>query len=99
MLSIKQYGKKRTDSLSETLFECSLPDSSKENHMPENYAYNTIEGIKACVFDAYGTLFDVHSTVAQHWHRIGSSGGFNLQSCFNPNNSLASDGFATSYPI
>lgn len=25
----------------------------------------TIAGIKACVFDAYGTLFDVHSAVAQ----------------------------------
>ena len=36
--------------------------------MPEN---NTIEGIKACVFDAYGTLFDVHSAVAKHRHRLG----------------------------
>ena len=29
------------------------------------------EGIKACVFDAYGTLFDVHSAVGRHEHRIG----------------------------
>jgi 2-haloacid dehalogenase len=36
--------------------------------MPEN---NTIEGIKACVFDAYGTLFDVHSAVGKHRHRLG----------------------------
>ena len=31
--------------------------------MPEN---NTIAGIKACVFDAYGTLFDV---LFYGWHR------------------------------
>lgn len=31
----------------------------------------TIEGIKACVFDAYGTLFDVHSAVGKHRHRLG----------------------------
>ncbi len=36
--------------------------------MTEN---NTIEGIKACVFDAYGTLFDVHSVVGKHRHRLG----------------------------
>ena len=30
-----------------------------------------IEGIKACVFDAYGTLFDVHSAVGKHRHRLG----------------------------
>ena len=36
--------------------------------MPEN---NTIKGIKACVFDAYGTLFDVHSAVGRHRHRLG----------------------------
>ena len=29
-------------------------------------------GIRACVFDAYGTLFDVHSAVARHRDRIGS---------------------------
>ena len=28
-------------------------------------------GIKACVFDAYGTLFDVHSAVDRHKSRIG----------------------------
>jgi hypothetical protein len=39
-----------------------------ENLMPDN---NTIEGIKACVFDAYGTLFDVHSAVGKHRHRLG----------------------------
>jgi 2-haloacid dehalogenase len=30
-----------------------------------------IEGIKACVFDAYGTLFDVHSAVEKHRYRLG----------------------------
>lgn len=30
-----------------------------------------IEGIEACVFDAYGTLFDVHSAVGKHRHRLG----------------------------
>jgi 2-haloacid dehalogenase len=30
-----------------------------------------ITGIKACVFDAYGTLFDVHSAVGKHRHRLG----------------------------
>ena len=29
-------------------------------------------GIRVCVFDAYGTLFDVHSAVARHRDRIGS---------------------------
>ena len=28
-------------------------------------------GIKACVFDAYGTLFDVHSAVGKHRARVG----------------------------
>ena len=28
-------------------------------------------GIKACVFDAYGTLLDVHSAVARHRARLG----------------------------
>lgn len=28
-------------------------------------------GIKSCVFDAYGTLFDVHSAVAKHRERLG----------------------------
>jgi len=37
--------------------------------MPENN--KTIEGIKACVFDAYGTLFDVHSAVGKQRHRLG----------------------------
>lgn len=30
-----------------------------------------IGSIKACVFDAYGTLFDVHSAVGKHRHRLG----------------------------
>ena len=29
-------------------------------------------GIRACVFDAYGTLFDVHSAVGRHRERVGS---------------------------
>tara|TARA_B110000196_G_scaffold303073_1_gene298605 strand:- start:693 stop:1085 length:393 start_codon:yes stop_codon:yes gene_type:complete len=29
-----------------------------------------LKGIQACVFDAYGTLFDVHSAVAQHSARL-----------------------------
>jgi len=33
---------------------------------------NTIAGIKACVFDAYGTLFDVHSAVGKHRQRLGA---------------------------
>ncbi len=28
-------------------------------------------GIRTCVFDAYGTLFDVHSAVARHRQRLG----------------------------
>ncbi len=28
-------------------------------------------GVKACVFDAYGTLFDVHSAVGRHRGRLG----------------------------
>jgi 2-haloacid dehalogenase len=36
--------------------------------MPQN---KIIGGIKACVFDAYGTLFDVHSAVGKHRHRLG----------------------------
>jgi len=38
--------------------------------MPTN---PTISGIKACVFDAYGTLFDVHSAVGKHRDRLGNS--------------------------
>ncbi len=30
-----------------------------------------LQNIKACVFDAYGTLFDVHSGVGKHRPRIG----------------------------
>lgn len=30
-----------------------------------------LTGIKACVFDAYGTLFDVHSAVGKHRDRLG----------------------------
>ena len=32
---------------------------------------NNFSDIKACVFDAYGTLFDVHSAAAQHSHKLG----------------------------
>ncbi|MEX0731888.1 MAG: haloacid dehalogenase type II [Aquisalimonadaceae bacterium] len=31
-----------------------------------------MSGIRACVFDAYGTLFDVHSAVQRHRSRLGS---------------------------
>ena len=31
----------------------------------------SIGGIKACVFDAYGTLFDVHSAVGKYRQRLG----------------------------
>ncbi len=31
----------------------------------------TVSGVKACVFDAYGTLFDVHSAVGKHRQRLG----------------------------
>ena len=31
----------------------------------------TLSGIKACVFDAYGTLFDVHSAVGVHRAALG----------------------------
>jgi len=37
--------------------------------MPENQPF---EGIRACVFDAYGTLFDVHSAVGKHRRRLGA---------------------------
>ena len=30
------------------------------------------EGIRACVFDAYGTLFDVHAPVAKLAAEIGA---------------------------
>lgn len=33
-----------------------------------------MDGIKACVFDAYGTLFDVHSAVGRLRARIGADG-------------------------
>lgn len=38
--------------------------------MTENQKIN---GIKACVFDAYGTLFDVHSAVGKHRERLGDN--------------------------
>jgi 2-haloacid dehalogenase len=31
----------------------------------------SFDGIHACVFDAYGTLFDVHSAVGRHRERLG----------------------------
>jgi 2-haloacid dehalogenase len=39
--------------------------------MPESQ----IPNIKACVFDAYGTLFDVHSAVGKHDKRLGDVAG------------------------
>ncbi len=32
-----------------------------------------LEGVEACVFDAYGTLFDVHSAVGRHRARLGAA--------------------------
>ena len=32
-----------------------------------------LDGAEACVFDAYGTLFDVHSAVGRHRSRIGDA--------------------------
>jgi 2-haloacid dehalogenase len=34
---------------------------------------NTIDGIKARVFDAYGTLFDVHSAVGKYRQHLGDN--------------------------
>ncbi len=34
---------------------------------------NQIDGIKACVFDAYGTLFDVHSAVSKYREQLGDA--------------------------
>ena len=36
-------------------------------------AATRLDGIEACVFDAYGTLFDVHSAVGRHRARIGDA--------------------------
>ena len=36
-------------------------------------AAERLEGIEACVFDAYGTLFDVHSAVGRHRDRVGET--------------------------
>lgn len=36
---------------------------------------NTITNIKACVFDAYGTLFDVHSAIDRQRARAGEHAG------------------------
>ena len=32
-----------------------------------------LDGVEACVFDAYGTLFDVHSAVGRHRERLGAA--------------------------
>lgn len=32
---------------------------------------NPFQSIRACVFDAYGTLFDVHSAVGRYRARLG----------------------------
>ncbi len=34
---------------------------------------NKIDGIKACVFDAYGTLFDHHSAIGKHRKQLGDA--------------------------
>ena len=34
-----------------------------------------LDGLEACVFDAYGTLFDVHSAVGRHRVRLGEAAG------------------------
>ena len=34
-----------------------------------------ISNIEACVFDAYGTLFDIHSAVGKHDERLGDVAG------------------------
>ncbi len=39
---------------------------------------STLHEIKACVFDAYGTLFDVHSAVAQHTHRMANASSVSM---------------------
>ena len=36
------------------------------------------EGIRACVFDAYGTLFDVHSAVGRHTDRLPDSSAVSM---------------------
>lgn len=36
---------------------------------------STFKGIKACVYDAYGTLFDVHSAVGKYQERLGEKAG------------------------
>ena len=36
------------------------------------------EGIRACVFDAYGTLFDVHSAVGRHTDRLADASAVSL---------------------
>ena len=36
-------------------------------------AATRLDGVEACVFDAYGTLFDVHSAVGRHRARIGEA--------------------------
>ena len=40
---------------------------------PEIRYDRRLEGIEACVFDAYGTLFDVHSAVDRHRARLGEA--------------------------
>ena len=38
-------------------------------------AETRLDGIRACVFDAYGTLFDVHSAAGRHRARLGEAAG------------------------
>lgn len=36
-------------------------------------AETRLDGVRACVFDAYGTLFDVHSAAGRHRDRLGAA--------------------------
>ena len=39
---------------------------------------NVFEGVRACVFDAYGTLFDVHSAVGRHSARLADASAVSM---------------------
>ena len=41
--------------------------------MPHHIVQEQLKGIKACVFDAYGTLFDVHSAVGAYREQLGKN--------------------------
>src|SRR6516225_9565841 len=40
---------------------------------PEDREAMTTDPVRACLFDAYGTLFDVHSAVAKHAEAVGEN--------------------------